>query len=228
MSALGPVLVCAATGIEARACRAGARQAKSDAVEVLQTGMGVVAAADALRRRLSASPRPRWLISSGFAGSRDESVGLGTWLFASSLMHGSLDVPVSGLLDGALMKVPLPARSAAFVTVDLVHGPEDEAQAGVAVDMESAALGSLAYDAGIPFDVLRVVSDTVVEPVPKALALFSAAVLEKEAAVRRRALTRSLSVAAQSPKALVDFVLRTVFLPRVLADGWAHLARGLG
>lgn len=227
MSAAGPVLVCAATAVEAQACRLGLRGVERR-VEVLQTGMGVVAAAEALRRRLETAPRPRWLISSGFAGSRDESVNLGAWLFADSLRHGTLDVPVSGLLDGALAQVPLPARRAEFVTVDLVVGAGEGAQAGVAVDMESAALGRLAYDVGIPFDVLRVVSDTVVQPVPDALAELSQAVLKKEALARWRGMFWSATLAAQSPRAMLGFVLRSALLPRVLAEGWRHLGRGLG
>jgi nucleoside phosphorylase len=218
----GLVLICAATSVEARACRTGIERAGATArFEILQTGMGRVAAEKVLRERLGRGARPEWIVSSGFAGSRMREAEFGSWAMATSIEAGA----VSGRINELISRAGLSVIAAPWQMVDAVAGAQAQVPEGIIVDMESGALGSVAAAEGIPFDVLRVISDTLERPIPQAVAMLSSATLESDSSARRGAFTNGLMAALREPGRVLDFGLRTMKLPAVLADGWAALAR---
>src|SRR5262249_25453390 len=82
------ILVCAATSVEAKACRQGIKKSgQSDRYEILQVGMGMAHAKRTLEKRLMGSqlPRPTLVVSTGFAGSLSLSLPVGTWIYGKSI-----------------------------------------------------------------------------------------------------------------------------------------------
>ena len=92
------ILVCAATGTEADACRRGIADAMAPGIEVLTTGVGPARATAALAERLlacgggSPAPRPALIVSSGFAGALTAGLAPLAWVTASSV-HRLVGLP---------------------------------------------------------------------------------------------------------------------------------------
>jgi hypothetical protein len=96
------ILVCAATGTEAAACRAGIRDAGARDFSVLTTGVGPERAAGALARwfaERSGGGAPALVVSSGFAGALTAGLDPLSWVTASS---------VHRLVDGRAVRVAVP------------------------------------------------------------------------------------------------------------------------
>ena len=180
-------------------------------VAVLHTGMGGVAAGEALRVVVK-RVRPAWVLSSGFAGGLDPGLPTGALLAASSFSTPSL-------LEG------LPAEIAG-VTFCSTAQPLDTpaaksalyAQTGAAaVDLESAAIAAVCQATGTPLLILRIVSDAAHEalPLPSAVAYDFA-----RQRIRHLAIAGYLATHPRRIPLLTRFLRR---LPSLQAD----LAAGL-
>ena len=232
------ILVCAATGTEAAACRRGIADAGAAGLEVLETGVGPARAAEALARRLppraDGGPRspdrePALVVSTGFAGALTAGVASLAWVTASSvhrLVDGRAEEVVlpPGLLRLAQGAIPCQVVSADHALARGVPGLVDPA----AVDMESAALAEVAGAAGVPFLVLRLVTDTPARPLAPlgrrlALALAAEGVADRAAHGARAALET-----ARSPLRSAAFVRDSLGWRARLRAGWReHASRGV-
>ncbi|ABS28256.1 carotenoid biosynthesis protein [Anaeromyxobacter sp. Fw109-5] len=213
----GRVVVCAATRAEALACRRGIADSGALGVEVLRTGVGPARAGSALRVRLARAPRPRLVISSGFAGALSPDLAIGALVTARALhtLEGgrmaALELP-PGLLRLAPAARPVEVVSAQGVL------PALELSSGAA-DMESAALARAAVEAGVPFTVLRLVTDTPAAPLPP-LARSLAAAFAARGLSRARHGLRAMAEAARRPVHTARFVRASVGWCRALRVAW--------
>jgi hypothetical protein len=214
------ILVCAATRIEASACRDGLADAGARAA-VLRTGVGPARAAAALTARLRTAPLPTLVVSSGFAGALSPGIPLHAVVTASGLhrlgAEGAVPVPlpVGGLrpLAGAL-----PCQ---FATTDGVWAAVAPGlPAPAAVDMESAALAETAAAAGVPVAVLRVISDTPAAPLPPFAAALGAALVAGPNLAGLRAAGGALAAATRRPVAAVAFARSSLAAARALRAAW--------
>jgi hypothetical protein len=240
------ILVCAATGTEAAACRRGIADAAARGIEVLTTGVGLERAADALTRWLatraggatpSQDPRPALVVSSGFAGALSSAVEPLTWITASSvhrLVDGRADpravprvVPIElprGLLRVAQGALACHVISADHVLARGVPGLPDPA----AVDMESAALAGVAGAAGLPFLVLRLVTDTPTRPLAPLGRSLAAALAAHGIAGRAAHGARAALDAVRSPPRTLAFLREAMVWRDRLRAGWReHASRGV-
>ncbi|HQR46359.1 MAG TPA: hypothetical protein PK598_10140, partial [Thermoanaerobaculia bacterium] len=138
------------------------------------------------------------LVGAGAAGALDPSLRAGEILVASRVVEeaGEAAAPDASLVSRA---VGLGARAATFVTVsrpvcssrekgDLASRFRVPGSAPAVVDMESAAWGRAAAGRGVPFLLLRAVSDTLGEDRPGFLTLS----LSADGSVDRAAAARQL------------------------------------
>jgi hypothetical protein len=230
------ILVCAATGVEARACRRGIREASAEArFEVLVTGIGGRAARAALDARLALDTpaRPSAIVSAGFAGAADPGLAVGGWTVAAEVARegeGRLTAPPAWV---HALAARLEARPVRCLTVDALRtppfpDPEDAGGPGILpriVDMESYPLAVAAAQAGIPFVCCRVVSDTPAQPLPLALGHFTQAMLGGGARSRLRHAGRGAAEALGDPLSLGRYLATARRLPRALAEGWSVIAQ---
>jgi nucleoside phosphorylase/outer membrane protein TolC len=212
------ILLCAATGVEARACRNAFSHPSESAFEVLQTGMGPVRAEKALRDYLStAFQKPDCIVSTGFAGSRKSGIELGDWVLARKINSGdqaSMEInfdPWSLMLRRAA--VAYQAVSFHQVTEVVSEANASEASDVQVVDMESYALASVAKEFEIAFQVLRLISDTPEKPIPKAIIEFS-----------NLSITAGLRETISAPKKLFTFIGQSMKLPAELTKAWKKIA----
>ncbi|MDH4192555.1 MAG: hypothetical protein OEV70_00165 [Nitrospirota bacterium] len=165
-------------------------QVMSSHVLLIQTGIGPEKARSITRKVLESES---WdvVISTGFAGALNHSpigslvigqeVLLGQYadLLSDSepqriachpeWVHTSLNIKLTG---------PYPLQGGRFVTMDRVLTQASQKQilgkrtGAVAVDMESGAIGQVAQQYGIPFLIVRAISDGVNEDLPVDFNLF--------------------------------------------------------
>ena len=221
-------LVCAATGAEARACRRGLADAGADDAEVLQTGVGLARAAEALARRLRRSPRPSLVVSSGFAGALTPDVPLHAWVTAEEVLRLSGGAARPVMLAPGLLRVAVGARPCRVVSGEaLLRGAPATVAAPVAGDMESAALAEVAAGAGVPFLVLRLVTDTPAAPMHP-LGRIATDLLASDGGVdRARHAARAAAQALSSPRGAAAFVRASAGWCALLRDGWRTRAASL-
>jgi hypothetical protein len=221
------ILVCAATGAEARACRRGLADARADA-EVLCTGVGPARAADALGRRLRRGPTPALVVSSGFAGALTPDLPLHGWVTADALLRiaGGAATPLA--LPPGLLRVADAARPCCVVSgAEVLRGAPAGVGGPVAGDMESAALAEAAADAGVPFLVLRLVTDTPAAPMHP-LGRIAADYLATPGRVdRARHAARAAAEALSAPLSAAGFVRASAGWCALLRDGWRARAASL-
>lgn len=178
----GSILACFAVAAEAGPFIRWS--AGHDALRVLITGMGQRRAQRTLQDHLR-EHRPRLILSCGFAGGLNPNTESGTPLFEIHEIPGTWAEPGLPVLESPT-GVALPPdaerfaarlrengiREGRFHTTDrvLVTPAEKarlrEATGADAVDMESAALASVAATQHIPFAIVRVISDTATEDLP--------------------------------------------------------------
>jgi len=221
------ILVCAATGAEARACQRGIAAAGAHGLEVLRTGVGPRHASRTLIRRLETGPRPRLVVSSGFAGTMTEGLNPLTWVTALSLYHlvGDRAVP-AGVPPEMLCLVP-GAQVCALVSADHVGGagaPVGAPASPLAVDMESASLAEAASAAGIPLAVLRLVTDTPNAPLPSIAWAVAATLASRAPLDRARQAARVFTEALADPIGALEFARRSLRWCERLQDGWKGFA----
>jgi putative membrane protein len=220
----GSIVVCAATGAEAAACRDGIADAGVEGIEVLRTGVGLERAGGALRARLASGPRPTLVVSSGFAGALTPGLEVGDFVTAGEVLElaAGRAVPVP-LRPGVLRLAPASTR-AAVVSSDAVLQLAFLVTAPAAADMESAALARVASAEGIPFAVYRLVTDGPDAPLP-ALARSAAAAM---AAPRAGAhLARVAWDVLRAPREAAALVRDALGWSRRLRGGWRDHAREL-
>jgi nucleoside phosphorylase/outer membrane protein TolC len=213
------ILLCAATLVEAKACKTGIKRAgRSSAIFVLQTGMGSENAERVLRQYLSENldDKPKWIISTGFAGSRISSIGLGDFILASSVNEIEFG---AGTWADSLKRAQIPFQLARVSTVQKIMNEdstsrkdEPENRPLEVVDMESAALAKVAKEFSIPFQVVRLMSDTIDQPIPNSVVAFSSS------------LSKGVFSALREPKKLAHFIRQTINLPGKLSHAWEKLS----
>jgi adenosylhomocysteine nucleosidase len=156
---------------------------------LVQSGMGRQRAEQALREVL-ARYKPAAVLSLGFCGALAANLRVGD-LVVCSPVGGLLTLPsgphvvpspvgwlhCDGVLVQQALAVPMPPALGQLVgggclTVPSAVGPRgvkqwlSESFPSVAVDMESFWIGHLAQEAGVPWLVVRSVSDTLAESLP--------------------------------------------------------------
>lgn len=159
MSRSNSSLVCFAVKEEAGPFRRliGARTG----VRALVTGMGGANAERSLRAELETAPRPRCVLTCGFAGGLEPSLAAGTVVFDAA------DAPA---FHEALSAAG--ARAATFhcadkVAVTAASKRELRARtAADAVEMESGVIRRVCRERGVPCATVRVISDAADEDLP--------------------------------------------------------------
>lgn len=228
------ILVCAATATEADACRRGIADASVAGFDVLTVGVGPARAAAALSRRLSSTSetgpasrrRPALVVSSGFAGTVSPGIAPLQWVTAATVHRLAAGRAIEIALPAGLLRVAEGAAPCNVISSDrvLTGCPRDLSHPAVA-DMESAALAEVAAAAGIPFAVLRLVTDTPARP----LATLGRRIADVLAAddISHRALhgARAALAAARSPSDAVAFVRESLGWRDRLREGWREHAR---
>jgi nucleoside phosphorylase len=218
------ILVCAATATEVTACEKGLGPARlRDGFEVLKTGVGPARARATLSERLAATGRtPRLIVSTGFAGSLDARIPVGTWITAAFVARsddaGVRRVDVSRLFAD----VPGTVSCGLVSSSELVLGKSGEER--LAVDMESAELAELSERARIPFLVLRFVTDSPENPLPAFVAPFTAALSARGFRERFTQGARGLRSAIGDPQGVVHLVKEGASWSQSLSRGWAERA----
>jgi adenosylhomocysteine nucleosidase len=151
---------------------------------LVSTGIGPEAADTAAGAVLSRQ-RAALVISAGFAGALMPSAAIGDVIVATSVVSGRLDGTwnqagspivcedaVLGAVQTATSDMRVAVWSGPVLSLTTVICRAVEKQhlnrltGAVAVDMESAAIGKVAHSQGVPFAVVRTVSDVAGEDLP--------------------------------------------------------------
>jgi len=170
------VIVCVATRLEAERLY---REAESSRVEILITGVGVVAATFSLTKRLAEAGRPRAVISCGVGGAYPGSgLKIGDVVCAESELFGDFGVETDDgfltLADIGLTTVdrieldlrPV-QRAVPFVTCATCTGTDERAReiaartSGAVESMEGAAIVEVAKRFGLEVGEIRGISNHV-------------------------------------------------------------------
>jgi adenosylhomocysteine nucleosidase len=204
-----------------------ARVGSTDVV-IAATGDGAKNAAERAAA-FCESARPRAVVGAGIAGALSPGLGIGAIVAASRVRDSSGDAPApdtrllsravaAGASAGTLLTVGRPITAAAEKSrlAASLEGPS-------AVDMESAAWARVAAARGIPYCVVRSISDRADEDLPD----YLAACIGEDGAIRRGAVVaRALARPGRIPE-LIRMRRRvldcgkglSLFLERFLADG---------
>jgi hopanoid-associated phosphorylase len=132
----------------------------------------VAIGARALDERLD--PRVTGIVSFGLCGALDPSFAVGDLLVADGLTHQGEILPADARWAAALRAALPHARAGAMAGGEVIVGSVAaksalrRATGAVAVDMESLAVARAARAAGLPFAILRAVSDTAAQALPRA------------------------------------------------------------
>lgn len=231
------ILVCGASGAEAKACAQGIKHSgRADMFEVLQTGVGFERCRQTLERRLSTGRRPDLIVSSGLAGAISADVPIDTWVTAL----GVYSIDPSN--DNDLNAIPLTrlrhslhgVRGCNFVSTDeLTEQSSDKAKIykripqPVAVDMESVIIAEVAQEHGIDFMVLRLISDTPAEPLPRFVSKIAASMAEQKLASRVVLALQGAREAIKDPQGVLHMVKGGHKWSLLLRDGWRRYAEDL-
>jgi nucleoside phosphorylase len=199
---------------------------------MLLTGVGPRRAERALAARLARGLLPDLVVSSGFAGALSPTLALSSWITAARLgeWDGVARVAVEGvalveafaglvgcevLSSGALLSASSVGASAGAT----------DATMPIAVDMESVALARGAATKGVPFAVVRLVSDTPAHPLPPFLSPFTSALAATSHAARVTFAARGLRAALADPRAVARLLADGPTWLRRLEDGWRSFAQ---
>ncbi len=219
------ILVCAATRVEAEACRRGLADAGARDVEVLRTGVGPARAAAALSARLRQGARPSLVVSSGFAGALTGGIPLHALVTAAGLHRLGPGGAVAVTLPPGALRVSAGALPCQIAIADAVRLGGPPPLAGpAAVDMESVALAETAVSAGVQVEVLRVVTDTPGHPFPPFVRALGTALSAGPARTRLAAAVRAAAGAASRPVEAIAFARSSLAAARALRAAWR--ARG--
>ena len=153
--------------------REGAVLSKSG-VEVIAVGGDSARLASDLARL---APGVAGLISFGMAGAIDPSLKLGDWVVGTRVVGGFRADCDPRWVSALVARVPGALAGIVLADGRLVSGAAEKREAfagsgALAVDMESHLVAEAAARAGIPFAVLRCVSDTATMALPPAVAVM--------------------------------------------------------
>jgi adenosylhomocysteine nucleosidase len=192
---------------------------------VVEAGVGADAARLATEK-LVAGHRPRWVISTGFAGGLHESVSQGDVLLANQIVDAAdrrfdIDFKVDPQAFGKQR-----VHVGRLLTADrIVREPAEKQDLGarhgaLAVDMESIAVAEVCRNKRVRFLAVRVISDAVDQRLPKDIDYL----------VKRRTTAGRLGAAAgailRRPSSIKDmWQLREDAL--VASDGLARFLRAI-
>ncbi|MDR4495458.1 MAG: hypothetical protein AB7P17_09755 [Nitrospirales bacterium] len=157
----------------------------SNAVLLMRTGMGPQKSHAATRQLLEDG---KWdlVISTGFAGALQD-LSIGTLVLGEDVLDDPFATPQTAPMVcdaewvaklGALGRRSIPFSVGRFATVPQVLTRSEEKQklaaatGAVAVDMESGSIGRVANEFGIPFVIIRTISDGMGENLPLDFNLF--------------------------------------------------------
>jgi nucleoside phosphorylase len=151
---------------------------RREAAVLGKAGVRVIAAggdAAGLARQLAElAPGAAGLISFGMAGAIDPSLNLGDWVVGTGVVGGFSADCDQRWVSALMARVPFAWLGAVWADGRLVSGAAEKQQAfassaAMVVDMESHLVAEAASRAGIPFAILRCVSDTVTMALPPAV-----------------------------------------------------------
>ncbi len=166
---------------------------------LVEVGGGTPAGAEAAGARAVARGA-RGLVSFGFAGGLDPALAAGALVVAEAVLEGVMRFEATPALAAALGPVRGVVLAADAVVVDVeAKGAARAASGAVAVDLESGAVARVAARHGLPFAVVRAISD------PAGRALPPAALVALDAR-GRVALGRVLASLLRRPGQIGDLV----------------------
>jgi hypothetical protein len=234
------IMICAATGAEASACKKGieAAGAISKSFEVLHTGMGMKAARTRLAERLAAlevvRQTPKLIISSGFAGVWRGSLEIGAWVGASEFWKEERDGSAATFSKVGHPSVWTPEgvdTLCPIVSVDVIQKlpslPEAISTGSLCVDMETAGLAQVAREKGIPFGVLRMITDTSEQPLPEFVSIFAQAIHSPELGDKVKLSGKGLQQVVADPLSVARFLKSGKKWSDWLARGWQERAEAI-
>ncbi len=131
-------------------------------------------AAGLARRLAKEAPHCAGIVSFGMAGALDPALRFGDWVIGQSLAgtwQGDCDPAWAATLAA---RIPGARLGTCFADGRLIADPEEKAAIGrncgaIAVDMESQVAAKAAAEAGVPFAIMRCISDEVGTKVPDAI-----------------------------------------------------------
>jgi len=164
---------------------------ESNEIRLLRTGIGLTRA-HSVAQQLLADTSWDLVISTGFAGSLNNSFQVGSLLLGDEVVYQStpkespsgenFPIPCDSTWVNRAKNVELmvqsPIQVGRFISVDRILTLAKDKQAlgrstaGIAVDMESGAIGTVAQQCGVPFMIIRAISDDVDEDLPLDFSLF--------------------------------------------------------
>jgi nucleoside phosphorylase len=195
---------------------------------MLLTGVGPLRAARSLAQRLARGVLPDLVVSSGFAGALSPELALSSWVAGArvSEWNGHARVPVEAVAlvcAPGLVRCDVLSSSTLISANDALDDAVPDPGSGVVVDMESAALAREAGRRGVPFAIVRLISDTPAHPLPSFVSPFAAALSAPTTASRVASAGRGLCAAVADPFAVVRLVRDSARWLRDLEDGWKRL-----
>jgi hypothetical protein len=226
------ILLCAATQVEASACRNAIQQEGLESkIEIVRTNMGPQRAEEALTKRLNDSlqKKPSLIISSGFAGGRNSDHSLGNWVLGTRVRSNPENgLEVSAHLSELISKSGIKVKSGEFVSVDFVLGEEGIKNSAEVVDMESFAIALTAKKFEVPFSILRMISDTPDFPIPEAIRYASVVVSRLESVeTRAKSLLLGITNSLFNPTELMRFGSRCTKLVKQFERDWRKIGKAL-
>lgn len=151
---------------------------KREAAALTQPGIVVVpGGGDAVQLRaklLSAAGGARGIMSFGFAGALDTSLKLGDWVIASQLA-GAVEATCDPAWTKTLAaQVPCAQTGTFYADGRLISDAQEKRVLGLrgllAADMESHIAAQAAAECGLPFAIIRCISDEAAHILPPAIA----------------------------------------------------------
>lgn len=224
----GPMLVCTATALEAHACALAISQVPEahTRFEVLQSGMGMAAAARALVQRL-ASGRPPWaIVSTGLAGSVRRDLAVGTWVMGTQVVtQDGAPIALSDGLGTLWHHAGIACRARTFRSVDgITLATDPAAPHATVVDMETYAWAAVAARHHLPCAALRVISDTPDQPLPPFVAALTAWTQASRTSQKAVHLCGAIWEVLRAPQATVELWHHSQRLSRAITDTWRKIA----
>jgi len=234
------IIICAATAAEVSACKKGIEAAGSvsKSFEILHTGMGMKAARTRLAERLAAleviRETPKLIISSGFAGVWRGSLEIGAWVGANEFWKEERADGVINFsrVDHASVWKPKGVDTfCPIVSVDVIQKlptlPTAISTGSLCVDMETAGLAEVAKEKGIPFGVLRMITDTPEQPLPEFVSAFAQAIHSPELGDKAKLSGRGLQQVVSDPLSVARFLRNGKKWSDWLARGWQERAEAI-
>jgi adenosylhomocysteine nucleosidase len=187
-------------------------------------------------REAIAAVRPPIVIGAGVAGGLSPDLSPGDLVVSTSvrdaaeetsppdadLVRRALSIP--GVRGATLFSVVRPALTSTQKSALYEHLPATQGAAGTAsVDMESSAWARASAAAGVPYVILRAISDTADESLPG----YLADCMDAEGSIRRSAVTRAALLHPGSIPALLRMRRRVAGCGRSLGEAVAALVSGL-